>query len=758
MTLNLHPNAVQILEERFLWKDPVTKELVETPEDLFKRVASNIASADKKYGIDPLINEKRFFKCLSQLDFVPNTPTLANAGRTHGAILSACFVIPVNDSIRQIYHAKAALAVIQACGGGTGFCFSRLREKNATVSNGSGTTSGPISFLESFDVDTQTIKQGGIRRGANMATFRVTHPDIEDFITLKSSEYLKHFEKDPNGEQRHQTENKILTNFNVSTLATDEFMEAVKNDETIDLVSPKDGLVVGTKKARYLLDLMAKGAWLTGDPGILFVDRMNVDNPFPSKGLYDATNPCGEQPLHDWDSCNLGHINLVNHMIYNSSSGTYSIDWSKIEETVALGIDFLDNVIDVNEYPLPELEHMCMSSRKIGLGIMGFADILLLLGVAYGSDKSYLVAEEIMQFVYSHAVKRSIERAQERESFPFFSESIYHEECPDWYLSPRLKYALDRFNLWDTFKKYGMRNSTLVTVAPTGTTARIPNVSFAEEPLFGPGFESRILDGAVQFNLNQYFEKLFKDFSLSEDDIRSCLEKGSVQHLAMIPEEVRQVYVCSYDLDYTQHIKMQAAFQKWTDSAVSKTINFPENATVSQIKDAYMLAYDLGCKGVTVYRNNCKNIQVLNLKEAETKQETKVVGRGFALPGMTYQYKYDNKSVYITVNQQDNKPAEIFVNVGKSGSDTTANCEALGKLASRMLQEGVSPDVIVHHLEGIHGATPTWNGRKVIKSYPDAVAQALKEFLTTRVSIEQQEVKKQEDFSLQTGLKCTDCG
>jgi len=574
----LTENALKVLEGRYLQKDDNAK-IIETPAQLFQRVAHNIASADKIYSPnisddDLFAVEEQFYKMMALTEFMPNSPTLMNAGM-HLQQLSACFVIPVEDSMESIFTAIKDTAIIHQTGGGTGFNFSHLRAKGDRVKSTMGVASGPISFMTVFDAATEVIKQGGKRRGANMGILQVDHPDIMDFVYAKEKE-------------------GILKNFNISVAVTDDFMEKAQKGEDYDLISPRNGQPVGKLNAKEVFDNMVRLAWTGGDPGIIFIDKMNKDNPTPKLGRIETTNPCGEVPLLGYESCNLGSINL--EKMLTQKGAEYEIDWEKLKRTVEKAAHFLDNVVDMNKYPLPEIEAMTKGNRKIGLGVMGFADMLIRLGVPYNSEKAVKLAEKIMKFISEESKRASIELATKRDVFPNFVNSIFHIEG-----GPRY------------------RNATTNSIAPTGTISIIAGCSSSIEPLFALAYRrmsyiGKTVDAVELLEVNALFEETAKKRGFySKQLMEKVAEKGTCHDIDEIPKDVKEVFVTSHDIAPEWHVKMQAAFQKYTDLAVSKTINFPFDATIDDVQNGYLLAYKLGCKGITIFRNESRALQVLNI-------------------------------------------------------------------------------------------------------------------------------------------------
>jgi ribonucleoside-diphosphate reductase alpha chain len=565
---DLTANALTVLARRYLKKDEQGG-VIETPEEMFQRVANNIAQADLLYhdGVDLHKTEEEFFSILSNLEFLPNSPTLMNAGRPLQQ-LAACFVLPVEDSLESIFESVKETALIHQSGGGTGFSFSHLRPKNDTVRTTGGVASGPISFMRVFNMATEVIKQGGTRRGANMGILSVNHPDILEFIAAKA-------------------DNKELSNFNISVAVTEEFMQAVKQDADLQLINPANRKVTGSLKARKVFDRIVEMAWKTGDPGLVFLDRINRDNPTPRLGEMESTNPCGEQPLLPYEPCNLGSINL-NRMLRELRNG-HEIDWDKLERAVRTGVHFLDNVIDMSRYPLDLIDRMAKGNRKIGLGVMGFADMLIRLGIPYDSEEALETGETIMKFVRKKGWEMSEELARDRGVFPNFPGSIYSPKG-----GPRL------------------RNATVTTVAPTGTLSIIAGCSSGIEPLFALSYERHILGDVTLPEVYGYFLEMAKKRGFYTDSLLMRVTNGEfLRNIPEVPEDVRRVFTTAFDIAPEWHVRMQAAFQHHTDNAVSKTINFPQQATEEDVRRAYLLAYKAGVKGITIFRSGSKGDQVL---------------------------------------------------------------------------------------------------------------------------------------------------
>jgi ribonucleoside-diphosphate reductase alpha chain len=568
-------NAIEVLEKRYLLKDE-KGDIIETPTGMFWRVSKAIAAADKIYGGDPEAGAKEFYGVMSRLEFIPNSPTLFNAGTKTGFALSACYVLPVEDSLEGIFTTLKNMALIEQTGGGVGFDFSRLRPSGDVVKTTMGVASGPVSFMKIFDATTEVIKAGGRRRGAMMAILRVDHPDIIEFVTSK-------------------TRPGVLTNFNISVTVTDAFMEAVEKNQDYDLINPRTGKSAKRLSARYVWDRIIDNAWRSGDPGIVFIDEVNRYNPTPRVGAMESTNPCGEQPLLPYESCNLGSINLSKMLKVDAS-----IDWEKLRATIRTAIRFLDNVIDVNPYPLKETDAITKANRKIGLGIMGFADLLILIGVPYDSERAVEIGEEIAKFIEEESAHASEELGLKRGSFPNFEWSIW-----------KGKYR-------------ARRNATVTTIAPTGTISIIAGCSSGIEPLFAIAFMRHVLEGARLFELHPIFEKMAKNRGFyGGESLEKIVSHGTIKDVNGVPEDIRRLFVTAHDIKPEWHVRIQAAWQKYTENAVSKTVNLPEDASIGDVESVYRLAHDLHCKGVTIYRYGSKGAQVLNLG-VEARGEEKV--------------------------------------------------------------------------------------------------------------------------------------
>ena len=603
--LCLSENALKVLEKRYLKRDKDGKP-TETAKDLFLRVASTLANADKQFGAsDEEVQKttKKFYDFITHRYFMPNSPTLMNAGRELGQ-LAACFVLPVEDSLEGIFETVKNTALIHKSGGGTGFSFSRLRPKNDVVRSTMGVSSGPVSFMEVFNAATEAVKQGGTRRGANMGILRVDHLDILDFINCKS-------------------ENFKLNNFNISVAITDKFMEALKAGTDYELIHPRTKQPVGKLSAKAVFDLIVDGAWRNGEPGIIFIDKMNYDNPTPLIGEIESTNPCGEVPLLPYEACNLGSINLG--LMLKGEKGNLSVDWDKLAEVTKLAIHFLDNVIAINNYPLPQISEMVQNNRKIGLGVMGWADMLMQLGIAYNSEEGTKLAAQVMEFIDYHSKVKSIEFAQTRGRFNNFKGSIYDGQ--NW-LTKKYKgksAGIITDEMWaeldEQIAKVGIRNATTTCIAPTGTISMIASASGGVEPLFGLVFIRDVMDGTKLIEVNPIFEAYAKEHGFYSDELMTKISiDGTLAHCDNVPDEAKRIFVAAHDVSPYWHVKMQAAFQLHTDNAVSKTVNFEENATRQDVADSYLLAYENNLKGITVYRNNSRQFQPMNLEKKDDKK------------------------------------------------------------------------------------------------------------------------------------------
>ena len=711
----INQNARTVLEKRYLVKDAEGK-VVETVEGLFLRVCSSIAAADKIYdeNADVDATKNKFYELLTSLDFLPNSPTLMNAGRPLGQ-LSACFVLPINDSMEDIFEAVKQAALIHKSGGGTGFSFSRLRGNGSVVNTTGGVASGPISFMRVFNMATEAVKQGGTRRGANMGILRIDHPDILEFIDCKRS-------------------NADITNFNISVGITENFMNAAIEGLDYDLIDPRTKAVVKRLNAGEVFDKIVDSAWNNGEPGIIFLDRLNRDNVVPSQGEIESTNPCGEQPLLPYESCNLGSINLLN-MLKKNSVG-YEIDWDKLGKTTKMAIHFLDNVIDVNKYPLEKIDFQTKQTRKVGLGVMGWSDMLLRLMIAYNSDEAIATGETVMKFITEAAHSASIELAKTRGAFPLFGESI-----------------------WSNGEK--LRNATVTTIAPTGTLSIIGGCSSGVEPVFAYAFIRYVMDGTEMLEVNPILKDLLVERGIYSDELmKKISEQGTVSHIEEIPEDIRKIFVCAHDISPEYHIRMQAAFQKYTDNAVSKTVNFSNSATHEDVKNVYLLAYNLDCKGVTIYRDGSRFGQVLNIgkvkKEDDQKEDTSSQGEEISVSekpveihpngfpkglmprprpdittGFTEKVRIGCGNLFITVNCDDEGICEVFTNTGKAGG-CPSQSEATSRLLSVALRSGMDIHELLMQLRGIRcSSTIRQQGMSAV-SCPDAIARVIEKVYNHR--------------------------
>ncbi|MGC2871673.1 vitamin B12-dependent ribonucleotide reductase [Ihubacter sp. mB4P-1] len=689
-------NALTVLEKRYLGKDEDGR-LIETVEGMFRRVADTIAAADAKYDttIDTRALSDQFYELMTDLRFLPNSPTLMNAGRVLGQ-LSACFVLPVEDSMEGIFDSVKNAALIHKSGGGTGFSFSRLRQSGSSVRSTGGVASGPISFMKVFNAATEAVKQGGTRRGANMGVLRIDHPDILEFINCKA-------------------DNKEITNFNISVGITEAFMEAVENQSDYDLIDPKTKQAVGHLSAEKVFDLIVDHAWKNGEPGIIFLDRLNRDNVTPTQGEIESTNPCGEQPLLPYESCNLGSINLVK-MLRKTLTG-YEFDFRLLGETVEQAVHFLDNVIDANNYPLEKIGETTRASRKIGLGVMGWADALLMLGIPYNSNEAVELAERVMGYINTTGHAASSKLAEKRGTFPLFSVSTLKDGV-------------------------AMRNATVTTIAPTGTLSIIGGCSSGVEPVFAYAFIRNIMDGTEMIEVNPVLTAKLKELGLYSDRLlRKIASEGTIAHCEEIPQEVRDVFVCSHDIKPINHIKMQAAFQRHTDNAVSKTVNFPKEATRNEVRDVYLLAYKEGCKGVTIYRDGSREEQVLNIGKVNREGQPAVAvacpecqeerfghieprPRPDVTRGFTEKMRIGCGSLYVTTNYDENGICEVFTSTGKAGG-CPSQSEATARLVSVALRSGISIQEVYDQLKGIRCPSTIRQQGMSCTSCPDAIAKVI---------------------------------
>lgn len=698
--MNISENARTVLERRYLIKDDNGQPL-EKVEDLFRRVAKTIAQSDLIHdkNADVKKTENTFYKMMTGLEFLPNSPTLMNAGRPLGQ-LSACFVLPVEDTMEDIFETIKQAALIHKSGGGTGFSFSRIRQQGSAVNSTGGVASGPISFMKVFNMATEAVKQGGTRRGANMGILRVDHPDILAFIDCKAN-------------------NKDITNFNISVGLTEEFMNAVEADEEYALMDPHTRQPVSTLRAREVFDKIVDAAWRNGEPGIIFLDRLNRDNVVPSQGAIESTNPCGEQPLLAYESCNLGSINLVK-MLKATKTG-YTMDWTKLATTVKNAVHFLDNVIDANKYPLEKIDFVTKQTRKIGLGIMGWADALLLLGLPYNSEEATRLGEKVMEYITNTGREESAVLAQTRGPFPLFAQSTLSQGKP-------------------------IRNATITTIAPTGTLSIIADCSSGVEPIFGYVFIRNIMDGTELIEVNPILRaELEKRGLYSEEIMKRIAKEGTIAHIEDLTEDLRHVFVSAHDILPEDHLKMQAAFQKFTDNAVSKTVNFSNAATRDEVAEVYTLAFRLGCKGVTIYRDGSRNEQVLNIgkvnKDGEATEENDAAGerimprsRPDTVMGITERVKIGCGNLYITVNYDDKGICELFTNTGKAGG-CPSQSEATARLASIALRSGIDVKSIVDQLKGIRCPSTIRQSGMKCTSCPDAIAKTIERVYNQQVAL-----------------------
>ncbi len=698
MEFNLSENALKVLQRRYLKKDEFGK-VTETPQEMFRRVSGAIAKADRLYGkTDKEIKklDDDFYGMMTSLEFLPNSPCLMNAGKDLGQ-LSACFVLPIEDSMDSIFESLKATAMIHKSGGGTGFSFSRLRAKNAVVKTTGGIASGPISFMRVYDAATEAVKQGGTRRGANMGILRVDHPDILEFITCKDKD-------------------KQINNFNISIAITDEFMLKLEKNEDYDLIDPHTQKPVKKINSKEVFDLIVKQAHKNGEPGVIFIDRMNQFNPTPKLGKYESTNPCGEQVLLPYESCDLGSINLV--QVCKRAGSRYEINWDRLREVTHLAVHFLDNLIDENKFPLPQIEKATKATRKIGLGVMGWASLLIRLNIPYNSDEAVALAEKVMSFILNEATKKSIELGKVKGTFPAFKGSIYDKK--------------------DGSTK--MRNATLTTIAPTGTISIIAGpCSSGIEPLFAISYYRNVMDNDKLVEVDPLFEEVAKARGFySRELMEKIAESGSLAHIEEIPEDVKRVFVTAHDISPEWHVRMQAAFQKYVHNATSKTINFPTEATQDDVRKAYLLSYELGCKGITVYRDKSREEQVLNIgskeeksvgKEAiqqDTKKEIAPRPRPEVIIGTTTKVSTGCGNLYVTINvDEEGNPFELFTQMGKAGGCAASQLEAIGRLVSLGFRAGVEVKSIIEQLRNIRCPSPSWEKGQRIFSCADAIARVI---------------------------------
>ena len=766
----LTENARIVLARRYLKKD-AEGEPNEEPEVMFWRVARTIASVDADYGASEAgVDEvaRQFYDLMINGMFEPNSPTLMNAGRPLGQ-LSACFVLPVEDALSNghsgIYDTLTAMALVHQSGGGTGFGFSRLRREGEMVRSTMGVASGPVSFMKLYDASTDVVKQGGTRRGANMGILRVDHPDIRSFITCKN-------------------DTSQITNFNISVAITDVFMEAVGNDETYDLLSPKHGEVVGQENAREIFEMIIRGAWLTGEPGTFFIDRANEYNPVPALGSYEATNPCGEQPLLPYDVCNLGSINLGKFVKEDALPGVdpdEGIDWDAFRTVVHLSTHFLDNVIDANRYPLPAIHDLAQNIRRIGLGVMGWADMLVRLGIAYDSEEGVALGRRVMEFLNEESRNASEKLAETRGVFPAWEESIWG---PDGKVATRSDGTRIR-------AMRELRNCNLTTVAPTGTISIFAGCSGGIEPLFAVAF-MRNQAGALMPDVNPDFVRMAKEGGWYSEELMEKIASEGHIHFDEVPEQAQRSFRTAHDISPEWHVRMQAAFQEHTDSAISKTTNFPLEATEEQVREIYELAFSLGCKGVTVYRDGSREGQVLSTGKtgqaadnaeaaadiselehalADAREEAHKLRieterlkhelqdqdltrgaarhkrqRPQALRGFTMKMNSPLGDLYVTINEDETgRPFEVFCTLGKAGGAANADAEAIGRLMSLALRSGIPINQVKDQLRGISCDRAVGLGPNKVLSVPDAVGQAIERYLEEKEGI-------QEALPLTTGV------
>ncbi|MEA3375913.1 MAG: adenosylcobalamin-dependent ribonucleoside-diphosphate reductase [Chloroflexota bacterium] len=770
----LSENALEVFRRRYVRRGP-DGEPVETVEGAFRRVASHIAAAEESLDGNCPEAEEVFFDLMSELRFLPNSPTFTGAG-TPLSQLAACFVLPISDDMGRrsdgIFETLRDMALIQQTGGGTGFSFSRLRPKGAVVHSSGGRATGPVGFMQVYDTASEIISQGGARRGANMAVLNINHPDIRQFIHCKSNEYA-------------------ITNFNISVGVSDEFMRALSEDSVIDLINPQDGETWETVPARELFEEIVEAAYRNGEPGLLFLDTANRDNPTPHLGHYEATNPCGEQPLLPYENCCLGSINLAWH-VHRDDDGVANIDWEGLATTVRQSVRFLDDVIDANGYvpAVPELAEAARRSRRIGLGITGLGDVLYRLRVRYGSEESRELAGQLMAFIRCHAMRASVDLARRRGPFPAITGSIYDPQHLCWE-PPQPVEPFTRLDRWGRppldwealvagIERHGIRNAAQTTIAPTGTRSTIAGIeAYGCEPVFALAYVRHMKDNGEDVEL-RYSSPLFRealeeaglDEATRERIVEQVAISGSCQDVEEVPEEIRRVFVVAQDIPAEEHVRMQAALQAFVDASISKTINFPADAVLDDVAEAFQLAWELSCKGLTVYVTGSRDKVVLETEETRqakkleerTMGATKVRPRPHSLVGQTYRVRTPLGTAYTTVNVNgENEPFEVFLNVGKAGSDTAAVAEAIGRLISLVLRIP-SPlsstkrlNQVVRQLKGIGGGRSLGFGRDRVRSLPDGVAQVLAEHLGLSDSLEAPRGTEQLPLFPEGDL-CPECG
>jgi ribonucleoside-diphosphate reductase alpha chain len=647
---------------------------------------------------------------MTEFRFLPNSPTLMNAGNELGQ-LAACFVLPVEDSLDKIFETVKNAALIHKSGGGTGFSFTRLRAKDCRVGTTGGVASGPVSFMKIFNTATEQIKQGGTRRGANMAILRVDHPDIMEFIHCKKDD-------------------KALNNFNISVGVTDAFIEAARAGKTYKLIDPRNGDAAGELNAMEVYTSIIKQAWQNGDPGIIFLDRINRDNPTPEIGEIESTNPCGEQPLLPMEACNLGSINLSVFVTLTGDEEKPAVNYPALKDTVELAVRFLDNTIDMSVYPLTEIDDMVKGNRKIGLGVMGFADMLFKLNIPYNSDEAVALAEEVMGFIQAESHRASSALGKERGVFKNFDKSIFK-----------------------TKKDCTLRNATTTTIAPTGTLSILAGCSSGIEPLFALSFVRRVMDNNELIEVNPLFEAVAKNMGFYTPELMD-----SIAEIDEIPDDIKHVFVTAHDVPPEWHIRMQAAFQKHTDNAVSKTVNLPESANMDDVMAIYDQAFELGCKGVTIYRDGSKENQVLSYNNATNNDKSdplphRMKERPETLEGFTTKMNTGMGQLYVTVTELEGRPFEVFATIGKSGKSTTAKTEAIGRLISLALRSGVDVAEIIEQVKGIGGEHAVFQKGGTVLSIPDAIGRVLEKRYKHKIA----EKPKKVHMSLKADV-CPDCG